>query len=225
MSKISKYFLRLSLGLSLILGIFPVFASECTYTLTTSDQGIATINIKRNEVKIKIKDARPNTMYTVWNDFKNRASGQLADDYPLDKGAIGRGVAPTFASTAGVTAGMGLDPNSFVTDEEGDAFFRVKLDYKVLVEGASPVVGGELAMQGMNRVGGYWLRKYDIDPNTAASLQMVDPNNATLPLLERATIQGFTIQYHPDFISHGHTPGVGGVDHFGAFKGDIPASC
>jgi len=222
---IGKSILGLSLGMTLGIVSNTAFADdECKFTLTTSDMGVATVKIDENKLRIKIRGARANTMYTVWNDFKNRGTGQLADDYPLDKGAVGRGVAPAFSSTAGVTAGMGLDDNTFVTDSDGDATFKVKLDYNLLETGASPVVGGQLAMQGMNRIGGYWLRIHEIDPNTGASLQMVDPSTM-LPLLERATVQGFTIQHHPDFISHGHTPGVGGVDHSGAFKGDIPADC
>lgn len=198
--------------------------NNCTFELTSVDQGTAKVKIKGKKLKIKVKNARPHTLYTIWLDYKNRDTGLLADDYPLDAGAIGRGVAPAFATTAGVTAGMGLDENAFVTNDNGRAKFKVKLDYRILDAGASPVVGGEISMQGLNRVGGYWLRKYPVDPTVDSSLQSVHPYTG-LPLVERSTVQGITIQYHPDYISHGHTPGVGGVDHSGAFKGDIPAEC
>lgn len=201
-----------------------IYANNCTYDLTSTDQGTAKVKIHGNKLEIKVDNARPNTLYTVWLDFKSRATGLLSADYIAINGALGRGVAPAFASTAGVTSGMGVDPNGFVTNNNGKKKFKVKLDFEMLEAGASPVVGEELSMQGMNRVGGYWLRQYGTDPQTGASLQLVDPYT-DLPLLERATVQGITVQYHPDLISHGHTPGVGGVDHSGAFKGDIPAGC
>lgn len=211
---------------SLCLGIASsnTYANKCTFELTSVDEGTAVVKIQGKKLKIKVQNARPDTLYTIWLDYKNRETGLLADDYPLDAGAIGRGVAPAFATTAGVTSGMGLDDNAFITNGMGRAKFKVKLDYHVLNEGASPVVGGEISMQGVNRVGGYWLRKYPADSTVEASLQSVHPYTG-LPLVERSTVQGFTIQYHPDYISHGHTPGVGGVDHFGAFNGDIPAEC
>lgn len=201
-----------------------LYADNCTFNLTSTDQGTAKVIIKGKKLKIKVKNARPDTLYTVWLDFKSRETGLLSDDYLDIEGALGRGVSPAFASTAGVTSGMGIDPNAFITNQNGKKKFKVKLDYHILDAGASPVVGGELSMQGTNRVGGYWLRQYPIDSQTGTSLQSVDPYTG-LPLLQRATVQGITIQYHPDYVSHGHTPGVGNVDHMGAFKGDIPVEC
>ena len=109
----------------------------------------------------------------------------------------------------------------------------VQLDYELLRPGDSPVVFGTLAMQGPNRVGGHWMRIYDPPKKKkakeTASLQLTDGDDDDdddgLPLLERSTPQGITIVRHPDFVTHGHTPGVGGVDHFSAFKGDFPAAC
>lgn len=233
-------------------------AQICEYQLTTAtgEPGDAFVAIHGTELEIEVVGARANTLYTVWIDFKNRGTGELAADYPschgipknpncdddpdLDKGALPRGVAPAFETTAGVTAGMGLDENAFITDELGNAVFESELDYELLRPGDSPVVGAELTMQGRNRVGGYWLRQYETapyppmlcpdptDPTSPcpmASLQVVDPQTG-LPRLHRATAQGITIVGHNDFITHGHTPGVGGVrggpgDHFPGFKGDF----
>ena len=194
------------------------------YNLTaSSDQpGSAKVIIRKNNIlKIKIKDANPHTLYTVWIDFKNRESGLLTADYPLSEGAEPRGVAPAMATTQGVTEGMGMDKNGVVTDENGDAVFRVKLDYDLLKIGDSPVVADPLSMQGLNRVGGSWLRTYPVNPVIEASLQEVDPRTG-LPILQRATAQGITIVGHPDLITHGLTPGISGVDQFSAFKGDFP---
>ncbi len=198
---------------------------RCEYQLTMSDVGIADVKIDDYVLEVEISDARADTLYTVWIDFRNRDSGSLADDYKplLDRGALKRGVAPAFASTAGVTAGMGLDPNGIITDKSGDGKLEAILDYELLNRGDAPVVGAELAMQGLNRVGGYWLRVYEGDPSVA-SLQRTDLETG-LPVVERATPQGITIQRHLDFVTHGHTPGVAGVDHLSAFKGDFPADC
>jgi hypothetical protein len=219
----------LFIAICLFLGIASINAQansngRCTFELTSTDEGTAIVKVRKKILQIIVKNARPQTLYTVWLDYKSRETGLLADDYPLEAGAIGRGIAPAFKSTAGVTAGMGLDPNSFITNRHGRAKFNVKLDYLILETGASPVVSGELSMQGTNLIGGYWLRQYPVDPNVAPSLQATHPFSG-LPLLERSTVQGFTVQFHPDFISHGHTPGTKGVDHFSAFKGDIPAEC
>ena len=198
---------------------------SCKYDLTlTGASGTAEATITSDELRIEFRNALPDTLYTVWVDHKSRASGLLASDYPLAEGALARGVAPAFATTAPVFAGMGIDLNGVVTDSDGNAKLRVSLDYNLLKKGRSPVVSAELLMQGMNRVGGGWLRTYPVNPLVAASLQTVDPSTG-LPVLPRSTAQGLTIQSHPDYVTHGHTPGVGGVDHSGAFKGDFPKNC
>jgi hypothetical protein len=174
---------------------------------------------------IVFRGVRPDALYTLWTDHRNRATGDLADDYPIDQGALPRGVAPTFATITRVTSGMGLDRNGVVTDEFGNAIRFLILDYRLLEEGVSPVVGAQLATQGLNRVGGGWLRVYE-NPHVdvAASLQKTNPKTG-LPLVGRSTAQGITIVVHPDRVTHGHTPGVGGVDHFPAFSGDFPDEC
>jgi len=200
---------------------------ECSYTLdNSSDQpGKAIVKFfSNNELVVIFKGANPNTLYTTWVDHRNRSQVELAPDYPLDQGAISRGVAPAFKSTQGVVAGMGLDANGVVTDAYGNAVMKVTLDYDILEKGDSPVVGAELAMQGLNRVGGGWLRTYPLDPNVSASLQVIDPKTG-LPILPRSTPQGITIVKHPDQVTHGHTPGVGSVDNFSAYKGDFPSNC
>jgi len=203
-----------------------VFAAPCSYNLggNSNGTGTAKVRINGNQLTVTFKNAASDSLYTIWIDHKNRATGELAADYPLDKGALERGVAPAFATTAGVFAGMALDANGVITNGSGDAILNVTLDYDLLALGDSPVVGAELATQGLNRVGGGWLRDYPEDPNVQASLQKTDETTGR-PLVHRSTAQGITIQYHPDKITHGHTPGVGGVDHSSAFKGDFAAHC
>ena len=207
-------------------GLLGSCAVKCAYDLTPAagQPGKARVSIVDKRLMIRFRDANPDALYTTWIDHRNRATRQLAADYPLNKGALPRGVAPAFATTTGVVAGMGLDPNGVVTDSRGRATLNVKLDYDLVATGDSPVVGAELATQGLNRVGGAWLRIYPVDPTVAASLQVTDPNTG-LPVLERSTPQGITVVVHPDKVTHGHTPGVGGVDQVSAFSGDFPAEC
>jgi len=206
-------------------------ATSCVYQLQASGAGTAVVNIKPRSLRIRVRGALPNTMYTVWTDHKSRATGQLAPDfpqYPVDPATSyhgnphPRGVMPAVATTAGLTSGMGLDGNAFVTNANGDANFRVRLDYNLLEPGASPVIAEDLAMQGANIVGGSWLRMFT-QPVAVPSVQAVDENG--LPIVVRSTAQGFTVQRHDDPTSHGHFPGTGGVDHFGVWKGDFPAEC
>jgi len=227
MNKKNVVYLLTAIALSISIGNAQATTVGCTYHLTPApnQSGAARVTIRGRVVFIRIWRANPKSLYTIWTDHKNRATGELATDYPIDKGALPRGVAPTFASTAGVTSGMGLDPNSIVTNHWGNGGLRIILDHKLLRPGNSPVVGADLVMQGLNRIGGGWLRVYE-NPHIeeAASLQRTNLRTG-LPLLERSTAQGITIVAHPDKVSHGHTPGVGGVDHFPAFSGDFPHWC
>ena len=208
--------------------------TRCVYELQTTgtETGSAVVNIRPNSLRIRVRGAVPNTLYTIWTDHRKRLPVKmLTPDYPpfpvdpstsLHGNPHPRGVAPALASTAGIASGMGIDQNAFVTNAQGNANFRVRLDYNLLEPGASPVIAEDLAMQGENIVGGSWLRMFTA-PVVAASVQAVDGDG--LPVLVRSTAQGFTVQRHDDPTTHGHFPGTGGVDHTGTWTGDIPADC
>jgi hypothetical protein len=212
----------------------------CSYYLETAkgETGAAKVTIKGTVFVIQFWRATPNKLYTIWTDHRNRATGKLAPDYPNPEttDSLARGVAPTFATTAGVTSGMGLDPNAVVTDRYGNAKMYIVLDHELLKAGDSPVVGAGLAMQAApgqkippkmrpNRVGGGWMRVYEKPKKDhGASAQKID-RKTRRPLVERSTAQGITVVRHEVKISHGHTPGVGGVDHMPGFNGDFPKWC
>jgi hypothetical protein len=177
----------------------------------------AEVSVDGEKLKIKIRDAHPNALYTIWIDFRKRSDGNsLPVGFPVD----GRAVAPAIASTDPVYDGMRLDLNGVLTDNKGDADFNGKLDFELLKEGDTPVVGAMLAVQGVNHVGGYWLRVYNPD-EFSPDTQEVDPETGA-PILQRSTARGITIVRHLDFVTHGHTPGLGGTDIASAFKGDFP---
>ena len=203
----------------------PLPSAECSFYLTPASghPGSAKVHIVNNNVSVKFRGTYAVTQYTVWIDFKNRATGRITADYPLDQGSD-VALSPAFASTAGVKSGMGMDPNGVVTDKEGDGIFKTKLDYEVFLSGAAPVVGKQLAAQGQNRVSGSWLRVYPSDPEAKPSLQSTDEVTG-MPKLQRATAQGISVMFHADKVTHGHTPGISGLDYFPAFRADFPISC
>ena len=193
--------------------------TACKYDLNASGDGTVTLKINPNRVQVEIRGALSNTLYTVWTDFRNRAPvKELAADHPGL--VLARRVAPTFATVAGVTSGMGLDLNGVITNGKGNATLNIRLDYNLLETGASPVVAADLVEQGPERlVGGGWMRQYD----DATNRQLVDAEG--LPELVRATAQGITMVGHVDNLTHGHTPGTDIVDRFSGFSGDFPSSC
>ena len=207
---------------------------SCQYFLGESTGTTAEATITSTELRIEILGAERKTLYTVWIDFRHRDPAFLAPDYPnlaenpvLDLShsgeGIGRGVAPAFATTAPVFAGMGIDLNGVVTNALGNARLRISLDYNLLETGTGPVVAADLVEQGPNRVGGGWLRIYTEPLSSGASLQKVDESSG-LPMIYRSTVQGLTIVGHNDFVTHGHTPGDGS-DRFSGFSGNFPPDC
>ena len=147
---------------------------------------------------------------------------------PLDS----QSVAPAFATTSGVFEGMVMDINGFITDSYGNADFEAELDYNLLQPGDAPLVFKDITFdplrdldkQGMNSVGGHWKRVYPVDYNLFTSLQSTSPHTGR-PQVERGTARGIVIAQHPDFITHGHTPGVFELDFFVPFSGDFPPEC
>lgn len=203
---------------------------KCVYSLTSVGRGTAKAYVWPNRVLFKFRNAEPKTLYTVWIDYMNRASKKLSNDYPINTGknsktgnGVARGVAPCLATTAPVYEGMRVDLNGVITDNNGNADLMIRLNYNLLKRGQSPVVAETLTMQGENRVGGSWLRYYSESIASGPSKQTVDGKGR--PKVRRSTAQGFTIVAHTSHISHGHTPGVGGTDHNGAFIGDFPDNC
>ncbi len=211
--------IALALGALILTSNLQAADPKVKFNLTPAGADInatAKVEVKGKKLKVELKNAQPNTLYTVWVDFRLRPDKTLPPDFP----AAAQGVAPAFGIADPVYNGIRPDLNAIFTDKKGKGKLDINLDYNLLDEDASPVVGMELSQQGLNRVGGYWLRVYPVDPNTAASNQLVDSDGS--PLVVKGTAKGLTIVRHPDFITHGHTPGVKDVDHMSAFFGNFP---
>jgi len=184
--------------------------NTCTVNMTPGDgvAGTADVTIGNNRIRVKIDGTLPDTLYTVWITFGGSP----------DRPAGASSSAPAMAITSPMYNGMRTDENGFFTDEAGVGKLKNYLGYDLMATGAAPVTTGH-NLQGLNRVGRNWMRVYGVDKNLAASVQLVDTNGT--PLVERATPTGIAIVSHPDTTTHGGSPGVGGVDQFGAFKGAL----
>lgn len=210
--KIKKAVLVASfLSLGLVSGT-SIAGTSCNLNMTNSDGfGAATIKVDGDELKVKLQNTIPNTLYTVWVTFNGSP----------DKPAGAAGSAPAFAVDAPVYNGMRPDLNAVFTDDTGDGMLKAELGYDIMVTGAAPVTTG-INTQGDNRVGRDWMRVFENGSTSPASVQVVDANGT--PLVQRATATGLAIVSHPDNTTHGGTPGVSGVDQNGAFKGAL-ADC
>lgn len=206
----------------------------CTFMLATStgSMGTAEATVTSDSLTIQYSGALPNTLYTIWIDYRSRATGAMSADYPIQGGSvdltntgagIGRGVSPCISTTDPVYEGMRVDLNGIITDDDGDATIEIDLNYDLLgAVGESPVTAASLSMAGDNRLGGSWLRMYETSVTGGASSQVLVDG---IPQVVRATPAGITIVGHFLPFSQGHTPGVGGVDHFGGYNGDFPSEC
>jgi hypothetical protein len=222
------FYLAISAFVGLGLLASPLVASakkkggkSCNYMLNQAEggKGQAEIRIDKKKLRVVIDGAERDTLYTVWIDFRMRSQGKSKPPgFPPGVPAV----SPAIPTDKGVTNGIGLDRNGIMTDKKGRANVIISLNYELLKAGSSPVVGG-LARQGLNVVGGFWMRQYSVDPLTAASSQNVTKDFK--PELVYSTAAGITMVRHPDTITHGHSPGNGDVDFSSAWSGDFPNKC
>lgn len=157
------------------------------------------------------------------------------------------GFSPAAADDAGFTAGMGLDPNGFVTDGDGDAEFKIKLNYDIFRPMVAPTVLRPGITQGLAvgfdgfpgttcstalftgtqfpaRIDSGYARVYN--SATVANLPAVSPSYQLLdasgkPLLVRASVRAFQIIEHFDRITHGHVPGFHVANPMASSCGDF----
>jgi len=146
------------------------------------------------------------------------------------------GFTPAAADDAGFTGGMALDPNGFVTDANGNAEFKIKLNYDIFQPAVAPTVLRPGVTQGLAvgfdgfpgttcssslftpgitplfpaRIGSGYARVYNTA--TAANLPAVSPSYQLLdangkPQLVRAGVRAFELIEHFDRLTHGHVPG------------------
>jgi len=190
----------------------------------TGQAGAVHIEVEEGQTTLRfsLTGLSPNAVHSVWLLLDTGANPCGSDGQPaclapftscngpacqvLDP-ATGRLInvfsfSPAAADDAGFKAGMGLDPNGFVTDGDGNANFTIKLNYDIFQAGVAPTVlrsGSPLASMstqslavafdaagttcfsspGANfqgRVDSAYLRVYQDKPGTIANLPAFSPS-------------------------------------------------
>ncbi len=161
------------------------------------------------------------------------------------------GFSPAAADDAGFKAGMGLDPNGFVSDGNGNANFTINLNYDIFAPAVAPTVlrpgvsqslgvafdaagttcssSPPLFIAGVTapftaRVDSAYARVYNT--STVANLPSVSPSYQLLdatgkPQLLRAGVRGFQLIEHFDRLTHGHVPGFHVANPMASSCGDF----
>ncbi|HJZ67966.1 MAG TPA: hypothetical protein VKF81_07590 [Blastocatellia bacterium] len=189
-------------------------------------------------LRFSLSGLKPNAAHTVWlifdtnqPPFSQTSGGLVATDSLTGTTAPVFGFAPAAADNAAFTAGVGLDPNGFVTDASGNAEFKIDLNFDILQPASAPVVLRPGATQVLEVAsdsgsapcvaasGGTFQAVIDsnfmrvFDTSKAASPPVTSPSFQTTdaPLkarLVRGTVKALTIAEHFDGLTHGHLPGA-----------------
>jgi len=217
--------------------------------------GVVHISVEEGQTTLgfSLTGLTPNAVHSVWLNLNSGANpcggaGQPACLAPfvscdgpqcvaLDPGTGTNGnkinvfgFTPAAADDAGFTAGNGLDPNGFITDADGNAKFRIKLNYDIFAPAVAPTVLRPQQSQNLavafdaagttcfssqgaafpERVDSAYARVYNT--LTVANLPAVSPSYQLLdasgkPLLVRAGVRAFQLIEHFDRLTHGHVPG------------------
>lgn len=210
--------------------------------------GTVEIKVKNGQTTLEfsLSGLNPNTVGTVWEildttqpPFSNDATlGLIATDTATGTVAKVAGAAPAAADNAGFTAGNGLDPNGFVTDANGDAEFKIKLNYDIFQPGVAPVVlrPGVAQASACFPTGtttrfpfimdSAYMHVFDnfTSPSTTPSFPVLEgPLKAKLV---RGNVTALVLVEHLDGLTHGHLPGVGVAqsncgDHAARLRGKL----
>lgn len=178
----------------------------------------------RTALEFSLTGLNPRTLHTLWLIFDNGsapfvtgscvtgcmatdANGNAAPIFPFTPGA---------ADNAGYRAGVGLDPNAFVSDGNGNAKWTVILDYNLLNPHVAPVLLRPGAQQSapvctdsltsfQSRVDSGFMRTFNASSSTP-SFEV--STGLEQPVLVRGTVVRLVIAEHFEGVTHGHTPGI-----------------
>lgn len=172
----------------------------------TENWNAATATIKNvqhggtSKVKIKIKNAIPNTLFTVWLRMKGQSHGTTFGGSPI----TGGGATPLAPSTSldtliadWIGVGSATQPNGFTTNHQGKGTLIVNLDF--------PLEGGAYPFNNMSAA---TLASAQAQNPTALATPtaIVDPRQANIgpggtPFLIRM------VSHCQDGLGHGVSPG------------------
>jgi hypothetical protein len=199
-------------------------------TIKTANQGYSIL-------EFSVSGLRPNKVHSVWLSFDTTRApfaGErpdfIATDPQTGTTADVFGFAPLAADNAGFTAGIGLDPNGFITDDRGNAKFTIELNYDIFQLESAPVLlrpalsqtvwavtdpeTGRCAAAGARTMDSWidtgYMRVFDASvvadpPGVSPSYQVLDLQ--AKPRLVRGKVSAFTLAEHFDGMTHGHVPG------------------
>lgn len=240
----STIFLTIALSSCAVVAA-PAFAGSMKWTLNLSAAGpgsgtigltgqsgqmIIEVDGGQTMLTALVSGLAPRTPYTIWLGFDTTQPPFVAGDSLMAVDERTRTTAPVFpftpaaADNAGFVGGNGMDPNGFVTDDQGNAQFQVKLNYDIFQPRSAPVLlrpGASQALSLSQASGGCtvasdgtsyaamvdtgFMRVYDNGSSTP-SFQITDA--PLRPRLVRGTVAGITFAEHLDGLTHGHVPGV-----------------
>ena len=188
-------------------------------------------------LEFSVSGLKPNRVHSVWLGFDTTSSpfsGErpnfVATDPQTGTTADVYGFGPVAADNAGFTAGNGLDPNGFITDDSGSAKFTIQLNYDIFQPESAPVLlrpvvsqtvsvmpdpnSGRCIAADASSVQSWidtgYMRVFDTSivadpPEASPSFQVLD--GQVKPRLVRGKVSGFTVAEHFDGVTHGHVPG------------------
>jgi hypothetical protein len=198
---------------------------------------IATVN-GTTKLDFSLSGLTPASVYSVWLLLDTAKSPFVPGSCPNcvardpDSGVQSNvyGFSPAAADNAGFTAGIGIDPNGFVADDDGNAQFTIELNYDIFQPASSPLVLRPGVAQNIGvmpmpdscvvspapapfpaAVDSGFMRAYNNAvvanlPGVSPAYQLVD--GPLKPRLVRATVSGFEVAEHFDGLTHGHRPGL-----------------
>ena len=243
---------------ALALALVPTaIAANQTVTLVAIGSGSQTGEVVVTEtsagvtLELTVSGLKPNTVHSFWQVFDTTKPPFVTDpvlglavvtDKNLGTLAPARPNTPAVDDRSGFKGGTALDPNGFVTDANGNAKFKVTLNYDPTKPETVPVVlgghgesvqvapvtgpGACVAAPGSSftaLVDSAYVRQYD-SSRKEASFQIHDGYYRAK--LVRGTAASFVVVEHLDGLTHGHVPGVmfavsGCGDHVGRLIGNI----
>ena len=197
---------------------------------------IATVN-GTTKLDFSLSGLTPASVYSVWLLLDTAKSPFVPGSCPNcvardpDSGVQSNvyGFSPAAADNAGFTAGIGIDPNGFVADDDGNAQFTIELNYDIFQPASAPLVlragttesvavmpmpGTCVGLQTGDfpaAVDSGYMRVYDSSivanlPGASPAYEVLD--GKLKPRLVRGTVTGFEIAEHFDGLTHGHRPGL-----------------
>lgn len=191
----------------------------------------------RTTLEFTLFGLTPNGVHSVFLDLdpgQTPLSGTVPDCVAIEPETNTRADVycwtPAAPDNAPYTSGVGLDPHGFITDDRGNARFRLELNYDIRPPRSAPLVLRPGVTQGVpvapvagqcapsssatfsSRIDSVFMRAFDLTaparhPAQSPSFPLLQ--HAARARLVRATVRGIFILEHLDGVTHGRVIGHG----------------